>query len=65
MDTTSCPECDAPAEVEWRAVLESTGGPVEHAKVRCLRRHRFLLPVAALEAPAPSVRPRPWAASAP
>jgi hypothetical protein len=51
MDTTSCPECGALAEVEWRAVLESTDGPVEHAKVRCLQRHWFLLPVAALAAP--------------
>ena len=48
MDTTTCPECGAPAEIEWRAVLESTDGPVEHARVTCLRRHWFLLPVASL-----------------
>lgn len=48
MDTTFCPECEAPAEVEWRAVLESTDGPVEHARIRCLHRHWFLLPVASL-----------------
>ncbi len=48
MDTTTCPECGAPAEVEWRAVLESTDGPVEHARVGCVQRHWFLLPVAAL-----------------
>jgi hypothetical protein len=47
-DTTACPECGELAEVEWRAVLESTDGPVEHAKVRCVRRHWFLLPVASL-----------------
>lgn len=48
MDTTHCPECGMLAEVEWRAVLESTDGPIEHAKVRCLQRHWFLLPIAAL-----------------
>jgi hypothetical protein len=45
MDTTFCPECGALAEVLWRDVLESTDGPVEHAKVMCVRRHWFLLPV--------------------
>lgn len=50
MDFTSCPECEAPAEVEWRAVLESTDGPVEHVKVRCVQAHWFLLPVGTLAA---------------
>ena len=48
MDTTHCPECGHVAEVEWREVLESTDGPVEHAKVRCVQKHCFLLPVASL-----------------
>lgn len=48
IDRTSCPECGAPARVEWRAVLESTDGPIEHAKVSCDQRHWFLLPVADL-----------------
>jgi hypothetical protein len=48
MDMTLCPECDEPARVLWRAVLESTDGPIEHAKVRCSRGHWFLLPVASL-----------------
>jgi hypothetical protein len=48
MDTTHCPECGHLAEVEWREVLESTGGPVEHAMVRCVQKHWFLLPVATL-----------------
>ncbi|CAN5626858.1 hypothetical protein BH11ACT8_BH11ACT8_07680 [soil metagenome] len=48
MDTTSCPECAAPAEIEWRAVLEGTDGAVEHARVRCVAKHWFLLPLAAL-----------------
>ncbi|WP_130014331.1 hypothetical protein [Serinicoccus sediminis] len=52
MDMTSCPECGAVAEVQWRDVLESTDGPVEHAKVLCLQRHWFLLPVAWLVRPA-------------
>jgi hypothetical protein len=49
METTTCPECDQVAEVEWRAVLESTAGPVEHARIRCVQRHWFLLPLAVLE----------------
>jgi len=48
MDTTLCPECGALAEVLWRAVMESTDGPVEHARISCVRRHWFLLPVAHL-----------------
>lgn len=48
LDLTTCPDCGTAAHVEWRAVLESTDGPVEHAKVRCERRHWFLLPVADL-----------------
>lgn len=47
-DTTVCPECGVPAEVQWRAVLESTDGPIEHAKIVCAGRHWFLLPVAKL-----------------
>jgi len=48
MDLTTCPECGALAEVQWRAVLESTDGPVEHAKILCVQRHWFLLPVGRL-----------------
>ena len=57
-ETTYCPECGELAEVEWRAVLESTDGPVEHAKVRCVRRHWFLLPLASLVRP-PATRALP------
>ena len=49
MDMTNCPECGALAEVEWRDVMESTDGPIEHAKIRCVQRHWFMLPVASLE----------------
>ena len=54
MDMTSCPECGHPAEIESRDVLESTDGPVEHARVTCVERHHFFLPVAGL-APSPPV----------
>ena len=49
METTRCPECGQPAEVVDRTVLASTDGPVEHAHVRCVQRHRFWLPVAYLD----------------
>ena len=48
MDLTVCPECAEVAEIEWRAVLESTDGPIEHARVVCVSRHWFVLPVADL-----------------
>ena len=48
MDSTTCPDCGAPAEVTDRFVLESTDGPLEHLRLRCIRRHWFLLPVATL-----------------
>lgn len=61
LQLTRCPECGAPAEIEQRTVLESTDGPVEHVRVRCVRRHHFLLPTAALDhaaATAPETAPR-------
>lgn len=50
MDWTTCPDpgCRQPAETQWRAAVASTDGPVELAKVLCLNRHSFLLPVAML-----------------
>jgi hypothetical protein len=56
-DPTTCPECGAAAWVEQRDVLESTDGPVEHARVRCERRHWFLLPVAMLDSRRPARDP--------
>ena len=50
MELTTCPECASVAEIRWRAVLESTDGPVEHARIECVSRHWFLLPVASLDA---------------
>lgn len=55
LDTTTCPECGALAEVTDRSVLEGTEGPVEHVRVLCVARHWFLLPAASLSSPpAPS-----------
>jgi hypothetical protein len=51
MDLTTCPECGNAAEILWRDVLESSDGPVEHAKVVCVDRHWFLMPVASLASP--------------
>ena len=46
-----CPECDSIASVEWRSTTAATGGgPVGHAKVRCVTGHWFLLPTAWLTA---------------
>ena len=56
MDLTACPECGHPAEIEWRTVLESTDGPIEHARVSCVRRHWFLLPVERLSAKSNAIR---------
>lgn len=53
MDWTTCPDpsCRQPAEIQWRAAVPSTDGPVELAKMLCLNRHSFLLPVAMLAQP--------------
>jgi len=51
MDLTTCPECGNAAEILWRDVLESSDGPIEHAKVVCVDRHWFLMPVASLASP--------------
>lgn len=46
-----CPECDSIASVEWRSTAAAVGGgPVGHAKVRCITGHWFLLPTAWLTA---------------
>jgi hypothetical protein len=65
-DTTRCPECGDVARVEWRCVLESTDGPIEHCRTRCEQGHWFLLPVEmlarhrhGLAAPSTLSRPRP------
>lgn len=51
MQIIGCPEdgCDMPSEVIARQVLESTDGPVEHVKIRCLAGHWYFMPVDRLE----------------
>jgi len=46
LDLTVCPEadCSSPAEILDRSALQSTDGPIEHVRTRCLNRHHFLLP---------------------
>lgn len=51
MDLTTCPGCGNVAEIQWRDVLESTDGPIEHAKIVCVKRHWFLMPVSSLASP--------------
>jgi methionyl-tRNA formyltransferase len=50
-DTTKCPDCGGPAQVRERFVLESTDGPVEHARTSCARGHHFVLGLEALTRP--------------
>ena len=53
LDLTVCPEptCSSPAQIFDRSALESTDGPIEHVRTRCLNRHVFLLPVERLTSP--------------
>lgn len=45
LELVGCPKCDQPAEIAGRIVLESTGGPIEHVKIRCLFGHGFVMPL--------------------
>jgi hypothetical protein len=49
MEWTQCPQCGLVAEIVDRDVWPSTDGPIEHLHVRCVARHRFVLPAATLE----------------
>lgn len=53
LDLTVCPEpgCPSPAQIVDRSVWESTDGPIEHVRIRCLNRHHFLLPVEMMTSP--------------
>ncbi len=60
MELTRCPECGQVAEIDARTVCESTDGPIEHVRVRCVARHVFVQPVEWLDReprPAPPQRP--------
>jgi hypothetical protein len=59
MGTTTCPECGRTVTVRWRAVLDSTDGPIEHARVDCPAGHWLMLPVATLDRIRP-VRTAAW-----
>ena len=52
MQFTYCPDpaCGALAEIVDRFALASTDGALDHAKVACLHRHWFMLPVERLPA---------------
>jgi hypothetical protein len=50
-DTTRCPDCGGIAQVRERFVLESTDGPVEHARTSCPHGHHFVLGLEALTRP--------------
>ena len=45
LELTHCPDCGLPAEVVHRAVLQSTDGPIEHVKTRCVTGHWYMTPV--------------------
>jgi hypothetical protein len=49
MSLSTCPQCGQPATVQWRAMLASTDGPFEHARVDCVAGHWFLMPTAMLD----------------
>ena len=51
MDLTTCPDCASIAEVLERFVLEGACGPVEHARIRCIAGHWFLVRSASLMSP--------------
>ena len=53
IDLTTCPDCRSIAEVLDRFVLESTDGPIEHARIRCIAGHWFLLRAVSLMSPPP------------
>jgi hypothetical protein len=63
VELTICPQCGQPATVQWRALLDSTDGPFEHARVDCLAGHWFLMPADGLDrypvGPAPAHRAVP------
>lgn len=44
LELTYCPDCGLTAEVIDRAVLQSTDGPVEHIKTRCITGHWYITP---------------------
>jgi hypothetical protein len=61
LELTHCPGCGLPAEVVSRATLQSTDGPIEHVKTRCITGHWHMAPVGYDASPAsPSVAAPSW-----
>ena len=63
LDTDGPTGCGLPAEVEARYTMRSTEGPLESAKIRCLRGHWFNGPTALLtirEKPAAAAKHAAW-----
>jgi hypothetical protein len=44
LELTFCPQCDMPAEIEDRSVLQSTDGPIALVRIRCLNGHWSNMP---------------------
>ena len=59
LELTTCPECGAPAELIDEGSVESTDGPVRVVRLRCARRHWFLLDAASLARPLAAEKPTP------
>lgn len=48
-----CPSCGLPAEITDRFTLNGAPAPVEHAKLVCIQRHWYTLPLDQLVLRAP------------
>jgi hypothetical protein len=57
VEMVDCPACAAPAVIQFSSMLESTGGPVEHLRITCVRQHTYLLPRDMLAIPTPADEP--------
>ncbi|HEU5265474.1 MAG TPA: hypothetical protein VFU35_02195 [Jatrophihabitans sp.] len=44
-----CPHCRSVAEVDWRTKRHGAGAVAELVKIRCVRRHWFLMPADQLD----------------
>ena len=51
LDQRGALRCGLPAEVEYRHTVESSGGPMESAKIRCPSGHWFNGPIESLLLP--------------
>ena len=68
LDTDAATRCGLPAEMEARYTMRSTDGPLESAKIRCLRSHWFNGPIEFLtmrEKPAAAAKHAAWIGTSP